>query len=176
MKRFVAALGLVVLPLFGFTPPADAVGYGACTISGTITFSSQTQSAGEWNIPAAVIDCQGLVAARRRIIGPGPFRGSGTFRALLPADGGCLRQTGTGTVEYKIPTSGGGILVSEAVSHTVAGVGVISTPTLRGPFELPPPYDGDCVSKPVGRTTFVAEVVLYRYPREVPNPAGLPGA
>jgi hypothetical protein len=169
VKRFVAMLALVVLPVLGFTSSADAVGYGACTITGTITFSTRTLGAGTWNITPAVLDCQGIIAARRRITGRGPFRGSGSFTAV-GTDGGCLRQFGTGKVDYKIPTSGGDILVSETENHTLGLAGAIDTPTLHGLFQLPPPYDGDCVTKPVARSTFVAQVVLVRYPREAPTP------
>lgn len=166
MKRVVALIGLMVLPVLGFTPGAHAIGYGACTISGTIVFSAGAGGPAEWKIPAAVLDCQGLIAARRRIIGPGPFRGSGTFTTLDA--GGCLVGDGTGKINYEIPTSGGDILVSEPVNLTVAGGGAINTPTLHGLFQLPPPYGGDCVTTAEGRATFVAEVVLYRYPREIP--------
>jgi hypothetical protein len=31
------------------------------------------------------------------------------------------------------------------------------------------PAGGDCLTKPVTKATFVAQVVLYRYPREVPK-------
>lgn len=170
MKRFVAVLALVVLPVIGFTPAADAVGYGACTITGTITFSSRTLSAGTWTIGPAVIDCQGLIAARRRITGRGPFKGSGSFTALPPGEGACLRHSGSGKIDYTIPTTGGDIHISEPSNHTLVGIGVIDTPTLHGSFQLPPPYDGDCLTKPVTKVTFVAEVLLNRYPRQLPNP------
>ena len=169
MKRFVAVVAAVVLPLAGFAAPADATGYGICTITGTINFSSDTPSTGKWDIRTAVIDCQGIVAARRRIIGRGPFKGSGTFSAVAPGAGGCLQQVGTGNVEYRIPTSNGDILVREVIDHTVVGVGVFNTPSLHGVFELPPPYGGDCVTTAVGTSTFVAQVLLLRY-RRVPNP------
>lgn len=55
------------------------------------------------------------------------------------------------------------------------GVGVFDTPTLHGLFQLLPPYDGDCLTKPVGRSTFAAQVVLVRYPRQIPSPK-LPGS
>jgi hypothetical protein len=163
-----AVLGLVVVPVFGFTPAADAVGYGVCTITGTITFSSESPEAGSWNIGAAAIDCQGLIAGRRRIIGRGPFNGSGSFSSVPPVNGGCLQQNGIGKVNYKLPTTSGVITVSEPVNHTLAGTGVLNTPTLHGLFQLSPSYNGDCMTKPVGKTSFVAEVLLYRYPREVP--------
>ena len=170
MKRFVAVLALVVLPVLGFTSAADAVGEGGCTITGTISFSTRTLSTGMWTIAPAVIDCQGVVAARRLITGRGPFRGSGSFTALPPGDSACLRQAGSGTVEYTIPTTAGDIHVSEPEDHTLAGIGSFNTPTLHGSFQLPPPYDGDCLTKPVSRVTFVAEVLLLRYPRQLPNP------
>jgi hypothetical protein len=173
VKRIVAVLALVVMPVIGFTPPAHAVGYGACSIVGTITFSSKTLSTGTWTIGPATLDCQGIIGKRARIVGRGPFRGSGAFTALPPGDGACLRQNGTGQVEYEIPTASGTIKVEEVSNHTLAGAGVFDTPTLHGTFQLPPPYDGDCLTKPLSRATFVAQVMLYRYPREFPPP--LPG-
>ena len=170
MKRFVAALVVVVLPVLGFAATAGAIEEGACTNSGTITFSVDKPGAGVWAIGPAVIDCQGIVAARRLITGRGPFRGSGSFTALPPGDSACLRQAGTGKVEYTIPTSGGDILVSESEDHTLAGVGALNTTSLHGSFQLTPPYDGDCLTKPVSRVTFVAEMVLVRNPRNPPNP------
>ena len=174
VKRFVVLLGLIGLPVVGFSPPADAVGYGACVITGTIRFSSSAAGAATWAIGPATIDCQGIIGKRARITGRGPFKGSGTFTPLPPGEGGCLKHNGTGKVEYEIPTASGRILINEAETHTLAGVGVIETPTLHGSFQLPPPYDGDCLDKPVGRSAFVAEVVLLRNPREIPQ-LNLPG-
>lgn len=174
VKRFVVLLGLMVLPVVGFSPSADAVGYGECLITGTIRFSPTSAMAGAWAIGPATIDCQGVIGKRARITGRGPFKGSGTYTALPPGEGGCMRQTGDGNVEYEIPTASGRILINEAMSHTLAGVGTINTPTLHGAFQLPPPYDADCVTKPVTRAAFVAEVLLYRHPREVPEP-NVPG-
>lgn len=172
MKRFVAALSVLGMAVLGFTPTAGAVGYGACTIVGTISFSSQTPSTGTWAIGPAILDCQGIVGKRARITGRGPLSGSGTYNALAP--GACFPQQGTGKVDYAIPTASGLIQVSETASDTLAGAGVFNTPTLNGTFQVPPPYDGDCVTKPLRRATFVAQVVLYRYPREFP-PSGPPG-
>lgn len=174
MKRFVAVLAVVGSAVFGFSPRADAVGYGACTIVGTISFSSQTLSTGTWTIAPAILDCQGIIGKRARITGRGPIRGSGTYNALAPGNGACLTQNGTGKVEYVIPTASGTIKVSEAMTHTLAGVGVFDTPSLHGTFQMPPPYDGDCVTKPLSRATFVAQVILYRNPRQFPP--GAPGA
>jgi hypothetical protein len=170
VKRFVAVLAVLMLPMFGLSPAADAVGQGACTITGTITFSGGDQGQGVWKIGPATLDCQGLIAARRRIIGRGPFRGSGTFTEAVAGTGACLHHLASGTVDYRIPTSGGDILVSEPDTYTLAGgAGLFTTPTLRGPFQVAP-FEGDCVSKPVTRATFVAELVLLRYPRELPTP------
>ena len=173
MKRFVAALVVVGSAVVGFTPTADAVGYGACAIAGTISFAPESPTKGTWAIGPAHLDCQGVIGKRARIIGRGPFRGSGTYSALLPGDA-CFRQSGTGKVEYEIPTASGTIKVIEAATHTLAGAGVIDTPSLHGMFQLPPPYDGDCLTKPVSRATFVGQLVLYRNPRQFPP--GAPGA
>ena len=35
MKRFVVALVAIGSVVFGFTPTADAVGYGACAVAGS---------------------------------------------------------------------------------------------------------------------------------------------
>ena len=174
MKRFVAVLAVIGSAVFGFSPPADAVGYRACTLLGTISFSSQTATTGTWTIGPALLDCQGIVGKRARITGRGPLRGSGTYNALTPGQGACVPHNGTGTMEYVIPTASGAIKVNEAVTHTMAGVGVFDTPSLHGVFQMPPPYEGDCVSKPLSRATFVAQVVLYRNPRQFPP--GAPGA
>ena len=173
MKRFIAVLTVVGSAVVGFTPTADAVGYGACALAGTISFVPESPTKGTWSISPAILDCQGVIGKRARIIGRGPFRGSGTYTALLPGDA-CLRQTGTGKVEYEIPTASGTIKVNEAATHTLAGAGVLDTPSLHGMFQLPPPYNGDCVSKPLSRATFVAQLVLYRNPRQFPP--GAPGA
>lgn len=172
MKRIVAVLAFVVLPVTAFTSPAQAVGYGACTIVGTMTFSTKTQSSGTWAMRPAILDCQGIIGKRARIIGRGPISGEGSYSLLSSGDGTCL-QSGTGKVQYEIPTASGLIKVNESASHTLAGVGLFDTPSLHGSMQLPPPYDEDCVTKPVTRAMFVAQVLLYRYPREFPPP--LPG-
>jgi len=172
VRRFVAVLAVVALPVLGFSSTAGAIEEGACTISGTISFSSQAPSTGVWTIGPAVIDCQGIVAARRLITGRGPFRGSGSFAALAPGDSGCLRQAGSGTLEYKIPTTAGDIVITEPENHTLAGIGSFNTPRLHGSFQVAPPYEGDCLTKPISRATFLAQVVLYGYPRELPRPPG----
>ena len=174
MKRILAVIALFVLPAIGLPAPAHAVGYGACTVVGTITFveADALASTGTWSIGPAILDCQGVIGKRARIIGRGPFRGHGTFTAVAPAGGGCLRQTGTGSVNYEIPTATGTIKVEEAETHTLVGAGALETPSLHGTFQVPPPYQGDCVSKPVSKASFVAELVLIRNPREFPPQLG----
>jgi len=162
VKRFVACWALVALPLVAFASGAGAVGGGACRITGRMVFSPQTETNGRWSIEDGIIDCQGLLSGgKNRILGPGEFKGSGSYSAL-GGGGACLHQTGSGTLEYRIPTSGGYLFISEPDSYTMAGVGAFTTPTLRGAFEVAPPYNGDCVTKPVTSATFVAEATLYR--------------
>jgi hypothetical protein len=173
VKRFIAVLAVLGMAVLGFEVRADAVGYGACSVVGTISFSAKSPTAGTWTIGPAILDCQGIIGKRARITGRGPLRGSGTYTALPPSDA-CLRQAGTGKVEYEIPTASGTIKVNEAETHTIAGVGVLDTPSLHGVFQLPPPYDGDCLTKPLSRATFTAQLVLYRNPRQFPP--GAPGA
>ena len=173
MKRFIAVLAVVGMAVLGFEVRADAVGYGACSVVGTITFTAKSPTAGTWAIGPAILDCQGIIGKRARITGRGPLKGSGTYTALPPSDS-CFRQAGTGKVEYEIPTASGTIKVNEAETYTLAGAGVLDTPSLHGVFQLPPPYDGDCLTKPVSRATFVAQLVLYRNPRQFPP--GAPGA
>ena len=45
----------------------------------------------------------------------------------------------------------------------------MTTPTLNGPLQVAP-AGGDCLTKPVTKATFTAQVVLYRYPRQIPPP------
>jgi len=169
VKRFLAVLALVVGPVVGVAPAAHPLGEGACTITGTISFSPQSATQGTWKIGPAILDCQGIMAARWRITGRGPLKGSGTFTELPSGGGSCLHHAGTGTMDYTIPTGGGDLVISERNTYTLAGAGALTTPTLNGPLELLPPFDGDCVSKPVTRATFLAQVTLLRNP-EVPDP------
>lgn len=169
-RPFLVACWALVVVSLDFAPPAGAVGLGVCKLSGTIVFSFSTANEGRWSIGDGIVDCQGLIAARRRILGPGPFKGSGSFTGVPDGGGACLHQAGSGTVDYTLPTSGGDILISEPEAYTLVGAGAFTTPTLRGIFELQPPYDGDCVTKPVTSALFVGEARLYRYPRELPGP------
>jgi hypothetical protein len=164
VNRFLACLALVVLPLVEFAPSAGAYGGGACRITGRIAFSPGSATSGQWTIDNGVIDCQGLLSGgKNRIVGPGEFKGSGSYTSSLPTGGPCLQQTGSGTLEYRIPTSGGFLFISEPDSYTLVGAGEFVTPTLHGTFELAPPYaGGDCVTKPPTRAAFAAQAVLFR--------------
>ena len=166
MKRFVRlAVGLVIFPLVAFVPAASATGVAACTISGTIVFSSTVPDAtlGLWTIDPAVINCQGLFNGYDRIVGPGRFTGTGTYTALPGGTGECLRNVGSGTVDYTFPTAASDVHLVERQDYTLAGVGAFSTPTLRGTFQVTPPYEGDCVTTPMTKALFVAEATLVRF-------------
>jgi hypothetical protein len=158
-------LGLVVLALVGWVPPAGATGAAVCTISGTISFSHSelTSTEGTWTIGPAMINCQGPYNGYERIIGPGRFAGTGTYRAFPDGTGTCLHSVGSGTVEYGFPTTAYDIRLVEPNNYTLAGVGTFSTPSLKGTFEVTPPYDGDCVTKPVTTALFVAQASLLRF-------------
>ena len=158
-------LGLVVLTQSGSLQPAGATGTAVCTISGTITFthSEFTSTEGSWAIGPAVINCQGPYNGYERIIGPGQFAGAGTYTAFPPGTGTCLHSVGSGTVEYGFPTTAYDIRLVEPHSYTLAGAGVFTTPSLKGTFQVSPPYDGDCVTKPVTTALFVAQASLLRF-------------
>jgi hypothetical protein len=165
VKRSVAVLmGLVLLPLIGFAPNADAAGGGVCSISGTINFLPESGAAtkGKWSIEPAVISCQGLFRAYERITGPGAFLGTGTYTALPDGNGACLHQVGSGEVDYTIPTTEADVHITEPHEFVLAGGGAFTTPSLNGSFEVTPPYHGDCMTRPVTRATFVAQGVLLR--------------
>ena len=164
MKRFVALLALMVGPVAGFAPAADAMGVAACTITGTMNFapSAEGPERGAWTIEPAVISCQGLFRAKHRITGPGAFTGSGTYAEAAGGTGTCLHSIGTGQVDYVIPTSEATIRIQEPHDFVFAGAGAFTTPSLRGTFEVGPPYDGDCVTEPVTKATFIAQAVLVR--------------
>ena len=152
------------MPLVGFAPAAQA-GAATCTITGTISFSPPTgASKGAWSIQPGAIQCNGLHKGPEYFLGQGPFTGSGTYTALPSATGACLHQVGEGTVEYRIPTSGPTPSFHARESHQfiLAGAGTFMTPSLRGTFLVTPPYEGDCVTTPVTRATFVAVAVFFR--------------
>ena len=162
--------GLVLLPILGSVPPADAAGVAACTITGTITFSSSAAPApreGVWTIAPAVIDCHGMFNTWERILGPGSFTGSGTFTMAPHGGGACVQHVGSGTVDYRIPTSEQDVHLVERQTFALAGAGSFRTPSLGGTFQLAPPHDGerDCMTEPVTRALFVAQALLARFRR-----------
>ncbi|HYH52464.1 MAG TPA: hypothetical protein VEG38_23200 [Acidimicrobiia bacterium] len=179
MNRLVRlAIGLAGLPLAGSIPAADATGAAVCTITGTITFSSTAADAtqGVWQIDPAVIECQGLFNGYDRIVGPGRFSGTGSYTALPGGTGPCLRNIGSGTVDYTFPTSASDVHLVERQDYTLAGVGTFATPSLRGTFQVTPPYEGDCVTKPITKALFVSQATLVRFVPPDPeryNPSGL---
>jgi hypothetical protein len=158
-------LGMAMIPLLGIGPSAQATAVGACTIGGTLTFSPTGGAAagqGQWRIDPGVIDCHGLFRGWERITGPGTFTGSGSFTTLPTGNGACLQQIGTGDVEYTIPTTEVDAHIKEAHEFVVAGAGVFSTPSLRGTFQISPPYEGDCLTKPLTKASFVAQATMVR--------------
>jgi hypothetical protein len=165
LKRLFALLScLVAVPLVATAPPADAIGAGVCTITGTISFDPTVapSTEGAWRIGPAAITCHGLNRGPERFLGQGPFAGSGSYSALPTGTGGCLYQAGTGMVEYTVPTSGAPLHVKEEHQFVLAGAGSFTTPSLRGSFVQMPPFEGDCVTTPVTRATFVAQAILAR--------------
>jgi hypothetical protein len=168
LKRFIVLLaGLMMSVLLGPVPGADALGLGACVISGTITFTPPdgNSAQGFWRINPAVINCQGTWAGPDRFIGPGPFTGGGSYTVLGVGGGACLHKVGKGTVDYVLRTSGTDVRISEPHEFVMAGAGRFTTPSLQGSFQETPPYDGDCLSKPVTRATFVAQALMVRTSR-----------
>jgi hypothetical protein len=164
LKRFVAVLaGLMLSALFTPTPAADALGLGVCTISGTITFtqSAATPDHGAWQISPAVIQCRGQFNTRELMVRQGPFSGAGSYAVVPTGQGSCLRELGTGTVDYWIPTDEQDVHVREPHTFLLAGAGAFITPTLRGLFQVAK-YDGNCLTSPVTRSLFLAEVTLVR--------------
>ncbi len=166
MKRLVVLLaGAVMVPLLGFVPAAHADA-ATCTISGTIGFSPPVATAtrGTWRIAPGAIRCYGLHKGPEYFLGQGPFSGAGSYTVLSSGSGACLHQVGEGTVEYTVPTSGPNpsLRVRESHKFILAGAGTFMTPSLRGSFAVTPPYEGDCLTKPVTRATFVAQAMLVR--------------
>jgi len=164
-------LGLVIPLLAGFVPAAQATGGGACTITGTISFtrSPLVRDEGLWNLEG-IISCQGLYNGYRRFNGPGTFAGSGSYTALPVGSGPCLGHDGTGTVDYRFPTTGDDIHLVEPQDYSLVGAaGTFSTPSLRGTFEITPPWEGDCVTTPLTKALFVAEATLVRFYPPDPN-------
>jgi hypothetical protein len=172
MKRTLAwVMALASLPLVGSVPAAEATGGAACTITGTITFlhPPDTATEGTWTIEPAIISCNGLFNGYERILGPGKFTGSGSYRAPAGGSGTCLRNVGSGTVDYTFPTTASDVHLVEPNEYTLAGVGALSSPSLKGTFQMTPPFEGDCVTKPITRALFLAEASLVRFVPPDPN-------
>jgi hypothetical protein len=168
VKRTIALVSaLVMWPLVGPAPAAEALGVGACVITGTINFTPPTGSSpqGFWRIEPGVIECQGFFEGRDRFLGPGPFIGSGTYTSLASGGATCLDKAGKGVIEYTLRTAGTDVHVTEAQEFVTAGAGKFTTPSLQGSFQETPPFEGDCVTKPVTRATFVAEALMPRTTR-----------
>lgn len=164
MRRSAVILaGLALAMLLGPARPADAVGAGACTIGGTINFISgqETPGQGTWSIFPATILCRGQYNTKELMLRNGEFTGEGSYTSLPSAQGGCLRQLGTGDVDYWITTEKQDIHIREPHAFLLAGAGAFTTPTLRGVFQIVS-YEGDCLTGPVTKASFLAEVTLFR--------------
>ena len=162
-RRILLLIAGVATSVVGFVPAASGLGGAACLISGTITFAPPSAEApagpGAWNIGPAQIQCNGIINGYR-IWGTGPFTGSGTYTALPAAGSACghlAHHVGMGNVDYLMRSAAMLFRVRETKRFVLAGAGEFSTPTLRGALQLLPPYDGDCVTKPITRATFVAQ-------------------
>lgn len=168
MKRRVAFLLGLFFPLAGFligpAPKAEATGVAVCAITGTIKFtaSATTPTQGTWSIEPAVITCQGIFRGYEYITGPGAFRGSGTYRELPGGPESCLQRVGSGELDYMLPTTEADVRMREPHQFVMAGAGTFTSPSLNGSSQIVPPFDGDCMTRPVTRATFVAETLLAR--------------
>lgn len=166
MRRSVGVLvGLTMAAVVAPAPAADAVGAGACTISGTISFQpigGAGSDVGAWDISPAQIACRGQFNTYELMLKQASFSGTGSYTTLPSGEGGCLRELGTGTVDYWIPTEKQDVHVVEPNAFLLAGVGAFTTPTLKGVFQIPA-YDGNCLTNSVTKATFLAEVTLFRH-------------
>ncbi len=161
--RILSFLALVVSPFVVTVPAAEAIGGAACTITGTINFLPPPAGTaeGQWTIGPAAITCVGALNGYH-FYGQGPFSGSGSYTGLPAGTGSCFHYLGTGAVDYVMRTGAMVHRIREAKRFTLAGAGAFVTPSLRGGLALAPPYEGDCVTKPLTRATFVAEAVLAK--------------
>ena len=164
MRRSLAVLaGLALLVVVGPIRSAEAVGAGACTIGGTINFSPTTDTGeqGAWSIAPATIACRGQYNTKELMLRYGSFTGSGTYTSLPSAQGGCLHELGSGSVDYWITTEKQDIHVVEPHAFVLEGAGAFLTPTLRGVFQIIS-YDRNCLVGPVSKASFQAQVSLFR--------------
>ena len=171
MRRSVSLIAGLALALTMFVvpaPSAGATGVGACAISGTINFTPSANGSdhGAWIIGPAVISCRGpfRFPHPEQMSGEaGAFSGIGSYSAVPSGEGHCLRQLGTGTVDYWIKTEEQDVHMKEPHAFLLAGAGLFTTPTLRGTFQIPL-YEGNCLTAPVSRAMFLAKVTLARVP------------
>lgn len=159
--RILPLLPLVVSPFVAPVPAAEAIGGAVCTISGTINFMPPGPglAEGQWRIGPGAIACQGALNGYH-FYGQGPFSGIGTYTGLPAGSGSCLHYLGTGTVDYVMRTGAMVHRIREEKRFTLAGAGAFVTPSLRGSLALAPPFEGDCVTKPLTTATFVAQGAL----------------
>jgi hypothetical protein len=162
-------MGLMLTGLLTPAPSAEASGAAVCTISGTISFAPSSASQGVWRISPAVISCQGLFRGYERIVGGGSFSGFGSYTAQPGGSGTCLHHAGLGTVDYTIQTTETDVHIQEPHEFVLAGAGAFVTKTLKGTFQVTPPYEGDCVTKPMTKAFFVAQGVMVRTTPLAPN-------
>ena len=162
MKRVVAILSVLMLPVLHAAPAAEAgFGIGACVINGKIKFSPANASSGQgrWETESATIECHGVIYGLARILGRGPFYGSGTMGPLSAGTGPCMLDLGPGDIDYTIPTTMGDLRIIESIA---AGNGFFTSKNMTGSFQLFPPYEGGCAMNPLGRATFMAEGIFTR--------------
>lgn len=173
MRRPVALVAVLLLTALGeflaAPPAAEAIAAGACSISGTIAFTPSAAGAdhGAWVIGPAVIACRGpfRVPHPEQMNGvPGSFSGLGSYSTVPAGPSHCLRELGSGTVDYWIKTEEQDVHMKEPHEFVLAGAGLFTTPTLRGAFEVPL-HEGNCLDGPVNRATFLAQVTVVRVPR-----------
>jgi hypothetical protein len=154
-------IGITIAASLAVAPPASAAGAGACTISGTISFQPSAGD-GLWEISPALMECRGVFNGWERILGPGAFKGSGTYRPVPTAGGDCLHSFATGTIDYWIPTSEQDVHLTEPHDFMLSQAGEFRTPTLRGGFQIIRP-DDDCLTTSTFKAIFLAQVTLARF-------------
>ena len=166
VKRPVAAsvslVFLVLAPLMIEAHPAAAHAAGACTITGTMKLTKSDPAApyGHWSVAPGVISCRGVYNGWERIINPGSFTASGSFTDF-PAGGPCAVALGAGSVDYWVLTSEQDIHFTEPHAFTPGSAGAMTTPNLRGTFQIPP--EAGCLSGTAAdKAPFLAEVSLAR--------------
>ena len=166
----VAVLSVLMLPVLHAAPAAEAgFGVGACMINGTITFSPAITASeqGTWQTERATIECHGVIYGLARILGRGPFAGSGSLGPLSASTGACTLDLGPGNIDYTIPTSMGDLRITEPIT---AGLGAFTSRNMSGSFQLLPAHEATCAMNPLGRATFVAEGLFTRRDAQLPVP------